>query len=709
MVGRTISHYRVLEKLGAGGMGEVYKALDERLERFVALKFLHVESAGARERRDRFLQEARAAAALDDPRICAVHDIDEVDGRLFIAMALVEGVSLEDRLREGPLPADEAVRIGTEILRGLRAAHRHGIVHRDIKSSNVMITPHGDVKILDFGLAEVADPTGATTITVGVGTPAYMSPEQLLGEVVDARTDIWSWGVVLYEMLSGRLPFGHEHLGSVVRAILRHDPEALDRVVPGVPGHLARIAERALAKRPAERYPDVDAVLADLAGGHAPVLGAGRDDRRPSIAVLPFADLSVGRDQGYFCEGLAQEIVNDLAGIRGLRVASRTSSFAYRARFEDVRDIGARLDVDSVLDGSVRRSGERLRVSVELVDVPTGFRVWGRRYDRDLRDVFAIQEEIAREIVGALRVELDERESRALGRTPPSDFEAFDLYLRGRQYFYRTKRQNLDFALDLFRDAARKDPEFGPAYAGMSQCYAYRCVYYGGGRADLERALEAGARAVELDPGRAECHASRGLALSLDHRNDEAERELETAIRLNPGSWESQYFYARLRLAEGRFEEAGELYAAAARADPEDYQSPTLLAMTYRKLGRLEDMRKACTSALANVEHHVRMHPDDARALYLRGQILVEIGRAEEGLDSGARALALAPGDPYIAYGMACIHARLGRTDDALRELEVAVGAGFRHREWIEKDPDLDVLRDHPRFAALLDRAAEPA
>jgi len=709
MIGQTISHYEILTRLGEGGMGIVYKARDLRLGRNVALKFLRPDALRNEQRRARFLREARAAASLDHPNICTVHGIEEVDEQIFLAMALVEGMSLEQRLRTGPLEPAEAVRTATQVALGLRAAHEHGIVHRDIKSSNIMLTRNSEAKIMDFGLARVIEGPDAATTTAGIGTPAYMSPEQIRNESVDQRTDLWSWGVVFYEMLAGRLPFSGENIGAVVYSIVHEDPEPLDQVVPDLPPGLAVIANRALAKRPEDRYPDGATLLADLRTPErvcreAPAADTGPAKRQPSIAVLRFADISPSHDQGYFCEGLAEEIVNDLAHLEGLRVASRTSVLALEDEPEDIGAIGRRLAVETVLEGSVRKSGERLRITAQLIDVTTGFHLWSEQYDRRLEDVLVIQEEIARRIVDALKVKLSNREEKSLEKPGMRDIQAYDLYLRGRQIFYRTKRANLDLALQLFTEATQKDPTFAPALAGMADCHSYRFMYFGGNESDLRRALEASARALELSPDRAEAHAARGLAVSLDKRYDEAERELEEATRLNPGLYEALYAFGQVRLVQGRFQEAAELYERLLRNYPLDHQAPAMLGMVFRELGRPDEAHAAHVRSLENVERHLQLIPDDARATYVGAQELVELGRNEEALAWGRRAQTMAPDDASITYGLACLYSRLGKSDESFHCLEAAIRAGFAYREWAEKDPDLDAIRDDPRYRAIFER-----
>ncbi|MDH3285456.1 MAG: protein kinase, partial [Acidobacteriota bacterium] len=524
MIGRTVSHYRILEKLGEGGMGVVYKADDLKLHRTVALKFLAPRALESEQERERFVREARAAAGLDHPSVCTVYEIDEADGRFFIAMAYVDGVTVKERLESGALPVEDAVSLATQVAQGLLAAHERGIVHRDVKGGNIMLGTDGRAKLVDFGLARASeiDPGGETAVLEG--TPAWMSPEQLRGEPLDARTDIWSLGVVLYEMLAGKPPFTGRHPGQVVYSVLHEDPAPLAPGNPDIPPELDGIVGRALAKRREDRYADAGELLSDLESFSAGATSGlprrtGEDTQaRRSIAVLAFADMSPERDQEYFCDGLAEEIIGCLTHVTGLRVASRTSSFAFKGRPGDVRAIGRELGVETVLEGSVRKADSRLRITCQLIDVSGGYHLWSDQFDRELCDIFAIQEEIAQSVARALEVELSEREARALECCETSDVQAYEFYLRGRQFFYRSKRKDIEHAIEMFSRAVAQDPSYARAHAGLADCHSYLYMYFGGAADDLRRAGEASAAALELDPGLAEAHAARGLALSHAQR-----------------------------------------------------------------------------------------------------------------------------------------------------------------------------------------------
>ncbi|MBI4719784.1 MAG: protein kinase, partial [Chitinivibrionia bacterium] len=432
MEGQRISHYQILEKLGEGGMGVVYKAEDVNLKRLVALKFLRPFAIGSEDQKIRFIREARAAAALDHPNICTVFEIDEDESQLFLAVAYIEGITLKDKIARGRLECPEAIRIAIQIAEGLKAAHTRGVIHRDIKSSNIMVAKDGQAKIMDFGMADIMDHRDATTSILEVGTAAYMSPEQARGEGADERTDIWSLGVCLYEMVTGRLPFNGLYSQAVMYAVLNEDPEPVAKLRPGISGELKSIIERMLAKRSDERFQKIADVLPLLRAAEKHVQegaaksGSGSHEGAHSIAVLPFIDMSANKDQGYFCDGIAEEIINALTKIKNLQVISRTSAFSFKGKTEDAREIGKKLGVSTLLEGSVRKSGDRIRITAQLISVEDGYHIWSEKYDRELKDVFAIQDEIAQKIFSALQVRLTSSEKQAVERSATHDVVAYD-------------------------------------------------------------------------------------------------------------------------------------------------------------------------------------------------------------------------------------------------------------------------------------------
>ena len=709
--GQMLSRYRLLAKIGEGGMGVVWKALDTSLDREVALKLLPDELSRDAERLARLESEARIVAALNHPNIVTLHSIEEAEGRRFLTLELVEGRPLADLIPSGGLSLAEFTRISRAVVEALSAAHRRGITHRDIKPRNIMVGKDA-VKVLDFGLAqspkappkapEKSDlPTRTQTgDDRAVGTLAYMSPECIEGLPVDARSDLFSLGAVLYEMATGRRPFEGASAAALISSILRDAPIPPTRLNESYPSRLDRIVARCLEKDPKYRWPTAQSVQWELEQLEAELGAELRAER--SIAVLPFADLSREKDQEYFCEGIAEEILIALSRVANLHVASRSSSFRFGKGDVDVREIGARLGVGALLHGSVRRADQRLRITAELADVKTGFRIWAERYDREMEDIFTIQDDIAQSIVKALEVSLSSVEQAALGKPSTSDAKAYDYYLRGRKFFYQYSRKGMRFALELYSRAIEQDQGFARAYAGIAQCSAFLFQNAGGHASDLEQADGASRKALELDPESAEAHAARGVALSLRNEHAEAEREFLEAIRLSPDLFEAHYFYARDRFALGDYEKAVRQYEEAMRARPEDYQSPLLVAGAFVALGRPKDADAVRRRGIKLAEEHLRLNPDDARALYMGANGLVALGERERGLAWADRALALDPDEAMLLYNIACIKSMALAREEALDCLERSVRAGLTLRGWVLHDTDLDPIRDDPRFEAVL-------
>jgi serine/threonine protein kinase/tetratricopeptide (TPR) repeat protein len=679
MIGQVVSHYRVLETLGGGGMGVVYLAEDTTLGRKVALKFLAADLAPTAEARARLLREARAASALNHPHICTIHEAGDHNGQPFIVMEWLDGETLSGRLGRGPLPVDLVFELAAQIADALDAAHTVGIVHRDLKPANLFLTRRGDAKVLDFGLAKVtraatvasardlptmADPH-LTNPGTTVGTIAYMSPEQARGGDVDARSDLFSLGVVLYEMATGRPAFAGSTTAVTFDAILNREPVPPRTANREIPEPLERLIARLLAKDPAARSQTARAVRDEL---RDMIRARQQHDSHPtaaakaptSIAVLPFANLSTDPENEYFSDGLAEELINALTGLSGLRVASRTSAFQFRGRSADIREIGRQLNVGHVLDGSVRRAGKRLRITAQLISVADGYQLWSERYDREMADVFDIQDEITSSIVKTLAPTLV-GSPQPVARRHSDNVEAFELYLKGRHHWHQRTPQSLRAGVAYFDQAIRLDPDYALAHAGLADSYAvlvlYGYVAPSEGRAKAEASAK---RVMALDPGLAESHFAMALfTLYLTDGWPEAEPYFRRALEIHPRFALAHSYYGMFLAARHRFEEAR---AHALEGMTLDSLSPFAHAMAARTLY----VARQYDEALRYGERALELHPDFALALWTTGLIYCRLGRFDPAIDVLQRVMLLSNRAPWLVGFVAFANALAGRRTEAL-------------------------------------------
>ena len=704
--------YSIDRELGRGGMATVFLAQDSKHDRTVALKVLHPDLAASLGP-DRFLREIKLAARLNHPHILPLFDSGSADGMLYYVMPYVEGESLRERLdRDGKLPIDEAIRFAQGIASALDYAHRQGIVHRDVKPENVMLY-EGMPMVMDFGIAKAVSAAGSETLTqtgMMVGTPAYVSPEQAAGEInLDGKSDQYSLACMLYEMISGERPFAGNSPQSIMAKRFTETPKSLAELRSSVPASVDWAVNKAMSTESSGRFATSAQFAQALMSGNmstptdTDTLPKAAVSQAKSVAVLPFANMSADPDNEYFTDGMADEIINALSKIQGLRVASRTSSFAFKGKNEDIGEIGRKLKVSTVLEGGVRKMGNRIRITAELVNVADGYHLWSERYDREIEDVFAIQDDISQSIVKALRVILSEGEKKAIESKPRTNIQAYDYYLRGRQFIHQLRRRSLEYARQMFNKAIEIDPEYALAHTGVADASSLLYTYFDARDFNLRQADKASKKALELEPELAEAHVSRGLVASLTRKFDEAEESFTKAMKLEPNMFEAAYWYGMGLMAEGRFEDAIKMFDRASALRPEDYQSPHFAGQAYKSLGKTEEEHARLRHGLKLMESTLELNPDDARAANLAAGVFASLGEAENAIKYGERSLAIDPEDPMLLYNIACMYASLGRVDQAISCLERSVDKGFGHKEWIDNDPDLKSIRSNPRYQSIVD------
>jgi serine/threonine protein kinase len=604
--GQTIAgKYKIIKEIGRGGMGVVYKAEDIRLKRCVALKFLPDAVTQDKKAKARFIQEAQAAAALNHPNICIIHEVDETESKTYIAMEYIEGQALKAKIKSGPLEIEEAVKIATHVAEGLGEAHSKGIVHRDIKPANIMLTDKGTAKIMDFGIAKLswgADLTQGSSI---LGTVAYMSPEQAKGETVDLRTDIWSLGAMLYEMLSGERPFKKSHEQALIYEILNEEPPSIKEHRSGVPGSLEQVIQKSLKKNTGDRYSNTQELILELKSGPSVTPPKFKN----SIAVLPFTDLSPSKDQEYFCDGVAEELINALTHVEELKVTSRTSSFQFKGKGLDIREIGRKLEVAAVLEGSVRKAGSRIRITAQLIDITDGYHIWSEKFDRDLDDIFSIQDEIALAIVETLKIKLLGEKKAKLTKRHTENQEAYNLYLKGRFFWNKRYEGGLLQAMDCFRQAIDMDPLFALAFAAIADCHCLIGFFgYASPHDIYPKGKAAAKKALEIDNELGEAHASLGwIKTFYDWDWPGAEREFQKAIELSPHYATAPSWYSWILCVVGRHDEAVAETEKALKLDPISLIINTNLGLFLGFNGQYDEAVDQCQKT-------IRMDPNFATA-----------------------------------------------------------------------------------------------
>ncbi len=773
MIGTTISHYKILEKLGEGGMGVVYKAEDTKLERTVALKILPPHLSSDASFLKRFKREARAVAKLSHSNIIQIFDIAEDNDLHFFSMEYVEGETLDKVLeKKGKFEPSEAVRIISQVALALEHAHKHNIIHRDVKPSNVIIDGSGNAKVLDFGLARAADDRSKVTQSgTLIGTLGYMSPEQCRGEELDFRTDVYSLGVVLYEMLTGKPPFDAPNEVAMIHKIVSEEPIPVEELRPDVPSELTAVVSRAMAKDRDSRFRTTSEFLDGLGKkergdgrrlrlapswkskriGVRPVamgiaamgiciaaiafLGRQKEEKAfSSIAVLPFVDMSAEKDQEYFCDGISEELINALARFTNLKVVARTSAFSFKGRNVTISDIGKKLNVDTVLEGSIRKAGNRLRITTQLVKVSDGFHLWSEQYDRDVEDIFAVQEEISRAIVKKLRVRLADGEQAVLAKRPVVDHEIYDLYLQGRFFFHKGTEEDIEKAIQYFEQAIEKAPDYAQAYAGLADCYHYLPIFgYVPTSEVYPKAKQAALTALEIDDTLAEAHVSLGnIRMFFDWDWENAGREFQRALELNPGGAMARHWHAFYLLSMGRVDAAVEEMQKAVELDP-------LSLFINRGMGIMFLYAARFDEGIEVLKKGIEMDPDYPATHYWLGWMYYCKSMYEEAVAEMEYERKIAGTlNPRDEGAVASFYARIGRKDEArkvlndllerseevyvpanvIAELYLRLGETDQAFHWLNKAADerdiwlslikgdtlYDDFRSDPRYEALLKR-----
>ncbi len=668
----TIAHYTLTSKLGQGGMGEVYRATDTKLDREVAIKILPAALANDPERLARFKREAKVLASLNHPNIATIFGVEE--GALV--MELIEGDTLVDSIAKGPIPVEEALRIADQIAGALEYAHERGIIHRDLKPANVKAASR--VKVLDFGLAKVQETsaydatiTGATQMGTILGTAAYMSPEQAAGKLVDARSDVFSFGVLLYEMLSGKRAFSEENAVSTIAAVLHKEPRPLREVAPQVPAELDSVVSHCMAKDPTARFSSMSVLKQALAKVAQP---SAHQPETASIAVLPFVNLSADKENEYFSDGLAEEILIALSQVEGLRVAARSSSFSFKGKNAEMSEIASKLRVVNILDGSVRRAGNRVRVTVQLVDARNGFQLWSERYDRQMEDIFEVQDEIAHAIAEQLKVTL------GAGVKPATkNLEAYELYLKGRHLCSQRLVSTVRLGMKCFQQALELDPSFALAWSGLADCYGILRVYgwisYAEGK---QPALGAVTKATELSPELSEVNFSRGFYSFYFVSNwREAGPHFKKALEINPRSSLAHAYFGLFLAMDRRHEEAVAHAAQACQLDPLSPFIHGLSACVFAISSRFQlSLRSACQA--------VDLQTDFLFGHWIKGVSQCFLGQDDEAIKTLEHVVSVSRAPIFMGIlGMA--YARAGRPEDAnrlLRELDERASRGEYVGEW---------------------------
>ena len=749
MAPSNVSHYEIIEKIAEGGMGIVYKARDVRLDRVVALKFLSPNLPASNDQVEQFFHEARAISKLNHPNIATIFEIDEVGEEPFLALEYLPGGTVREKIRDEyadgkRMPVRKIVSYALAVARALAHAHRHGIVHRDVKTDNALLSAEETVKLTDFGVAQVDGRKSASNTDFTVGTAAYMAPEQAQGLAVDHRSDIFSFGAVLYELAAGRVPFTGAAQAIVFYEIVHSDPRPLSDFRGDLPDTFVQIVKRALEKDPDHRFATMDQAVVALEGVRREL---EMEDTKPlkaelpapTVAVLPFVDMSPAHDQEYFCDGMTEEIINVLTAIKGLKVVSRTSSFQYKGEAYDVREIGEKLGVQTVVEGSVRTAGNKLRITAQLIKVTDGYHIWSQRYDREMTDVFAIQDEISQAIVANLKGKLVRGAEKPLVKKKTANIEAYNRYLKGRHFLNQRTRAAILHSIECFEEAACEDCDYALPYAGLAEAYILlgAGVY---GEADpvaaLGKAREAALKAIEGDESSAEAHLALALVYyRADWDWENADREFKRAIEINDGYATGHHQYAMFLAALKRLDEALAEIRKAQELDP-------LSLIINTAVARILHFSRRFDEAIEQSRRTLELNPQFALGYFDIGVAYAQTERFEEAAAAFGKASELSGDDvsrvnteattaammgdrekatelfeklkelsktQYVSpIVLAILPMLLGDLDEAFGPLEKALADKANALVYLNVEPFFDPLRADPRFAELIKKMGFP-
>ena len=680
MIGQTVSHYKITAKLGAGGMGEVYLAVDTSLDRRVALKFLPAALSQDNEARERLLREAKAASKLNHPNILTIHSVEAFAGRDFIVMEYVEGQNLSEYLVNCSPSLEDRLAIAIQIVEGLAKAHAAGVIHRDVKPSNILIDADGRAKLLDFGLATFRGATRLTETGSTMGTAAYMSPEQAQSRDCDHRSDLFSLGVVLYEMIAGRLPFEGAHSTALMYSIVNDEPQPLARYAKGIPDELQRIVLKALAKPVGERFQSAGDLISDLkrlsrrgtsSGQHAAVA------RRRMLAILPFENLGPAEDE-YFADGITEEIISRMANLREIGVISRTSAMQYKGTKKSIREIGADLGADFVLEGTIRwgkgaTGVSRVRITPQLIRVNEDAHIWAGRYDRVIEDIFDVQSEIAENVAEQLNIKLADPERRAIESKPTGNMDAYYAYLKGRFYWNRRTRDGIAKGIQFFTQAITLDPNYALAHVGLADAYNLLSVYANVPPHDaFPKSKEAASRALEINPTLAEAHTSLAFARCwYDWDWPGGERGFRRAIELSPNYALADYWYSICLMAMGRLGEAEKMARRALEQDPLSIIINASLGWILHGSGRHDE-------AIEQFIKTLDMDATFARTRWSLGLAYADRGLFDEAIEELRQGVLCSPGSTYVLAALGHVHGRAGQFAEAREVLDKMNGLTVR-------------------------------